>query len=96
MQSNRERLTIDNTASGLTAAEYASYGRANVFVELAPIRVTIDGTDPVAGAAGDINAIGVLVLAGGVIELNTRDEVRAAKFIRNTGVSAVIEVSYQE
>ena len=89
----RERLTVAATVKTLTGSVYAPASGpctvALITVETAAIRVTLDGTDPVAGTTGH------LVQAGQVIELNGHDEIRCFKAIREASTSAAIECTYK-
>lgn len=89
----RERLTVSNVAIQLVN-RLGGYGSAMIFVESTAIRYTTDGTDPVAGVAGDVNAKGAIIAAGGGLLID-QVEIKNIKFIRNTGSDAVLEVQYK-
>ena len=101
----RERLTVGAAAVGLTAASYtiaatggasagndfginrreASYALVQVLAQA--LNFTLDGTTPTA-------AIGYLAAANDLIHLNSAQEIRAFKAIRNGASDSTVEVTY--
>lgn len=95
---DRETITVDATVGGvaLTASKYnptlsntsKRIVAAVIQVNTAPIRVTRDGTAPVAATTGKLRNIGdIIVIAGG-------KDMGNARFIRETSTSASIDVDY--
>lgn len=86
-----EQKTIDGTAGGiaLTAGTYLTSRYAEITVETAPIRFTVDGTPPTS-------SLGHYVSPNDVIRLESNEDIVAFRAIRATSVSGVINVSYQE
>ena len=87
-----EHLTVANTVKVLTAAEYhplteLKARRALITIETASFRFKTDGNNPSA-------AEGHLVTAGGVVELDSSDEIKKFRAIRDTATSADISVTY--
>jgi hypothetical protein len=98
----REVLTVSNAVKQLTSATYAiqQAAAANkshisdilpigavIQVLGQPIRFTLDGTDPAA-------AVGFSTVAKDLIYLNSYQEVKAFKAIREGASDATIEVLY--
>ncbi len=93
---NTETITVTDTAGGLNPEVYKQggnqsalrpYPRAIVVVEDAPIRVRTDGEDPTA-------SIGLPIAVGQSFTLQNANEIKGFRFIRSTGVSATMTVSY--
>lgn len=86
-----EQLTIDATVGGkaLTSATYGTARYAEISVETAPIRFTVDGTPPTI-------TLGHLVSPNDVIRIDSAEDIAAFRAIRATATSGVINVSYQE
>lgn len=86
-----EQLTIDATVGGkaLTGAVYATARFAEITVETAPIRFTVDGTPPTA-------TLGHLVSPNDVVRLESNEDIVAFRAIRQGATSGVINCSYQE
>lgn len=84
-----EQITVDNTVGGkaLTSAKYGTCKKANISVETAPIRFTIDGTAPTT-------SVGHLLDVGDLLELDSNEDIAAFKAIRTTGTSATISCTY--
>ena len=89
MAISRERITVEGTGIGLTAATYLTFQFATLTVETAPIRLTLDGTAPVASTTGHLFRV------DDVIELSG-EEIAKVKMIRDTGTSAAVEVTYRD
>ena len=85
-----EQLTVDATAGGkaLTAAKYGKAIKANIQVESAPVRVTVDGTPPTA-------TYGRLINDGDEIELESAAEISKFRAFRTTAVSATLNIDYK-
>ena len=82
-----ESVTVSSTAVGITARPGGSgllAFAAVLTVESNPIRYWTGGTDPTA-------SVGILVNAGGVIELTGRTEINRFRAIR-TGSDATLRV----
>ena len=81
-----ETLTVADSVKQVTAAKIG----VGVFitVETAAIRYTMDGTDPVAGTTGHVLAV------NGTLYIVDRGSVLNLKMIRDTGTSAVIQVTH--
>lgn len=86
-----EQLTIDGTAGGiaLNSGTYGTTRYAEITVETAPIRFTVDGTPPTSST-------GHLASPNDVIRLESNEEIAAFRAIRQTSTSAIIQASYQE
>ena len=79
-----ESISVSSTAVILTVATYGPRPYAFITVETAPIRFTLDGTDPVAATTGE------LANPGDVIEL-FGDEVIRFEFINETGLASSLK-----
>jgi hypothetical protein len=93
----RETVTVDNSVLSLTASSYKPTSGlfaareavgALISVEAASIRMTLDGTDPVAATTGHLLETGTIVTLTG---FNT---LRQAKFTREAGASGTLQVTY--
>lgn len=86
-----EQVTIDATVGGidLTAATYGTARYAEIDVEVASIRFTVDGTPPTA-------TLGHLVNPNDIIRLTSNEDIAAFRAIRTGSISAVINASYQD
>lgn len=86
-----ESLTIDATVGGiaLTAGTYLTRRYAEITIETAPIRFTVDGTAPTT-------TVGHLVNPGDVIRLDSNEDITAFRAIRTTATSGTIKVTYSE
>jgi len=82
-----EAITVAGTAVGLTSGTYGQANSALIAVETASIRFRMDGTDPTASQGQEVGA-------GGIIELDSRDQIEKIRFIRRTGASATLRVHY--
>ncbi len=84
-----ETLTIDATVGGvaLTAATYTNATHAEITVETAQARFTVDGTTVTA-------SVGHLVGPGDAIELVTAAEISLFRAIRVSGTSATFQITY--
>lgn len=83
-----ESVTVAGTAGSLTAATADNAVKATVTVETAQVRYRGDGTAPTA-------AVGHILNAGDVLTLESNDEIKRAQFIRTTGTSATLRVTYE-
>jgi hypothetical protein len=92
----RERLTVSNTVKKLTSSVYNVEGtvptikrrRARVCTENADIRVTSEGTNPVATTTG------TLLPSGSTLWLHTQSAIARFKAIRDGSSDGSIEVEY--
>lgn len=86
-----EQLTIDATVGGiaLTSVTYGTARYAEISIDDADIRFTVDGTPPTA-------TLGHLVGPGDIVRLDSNEDIAAFRAIRAGGTSAKINVSYQE
>jgi hypothetical protein len=89
-----EQITVDATSGGvaLTAAKYAPAGTppmnlCRVSVDTASLKITEDGTAPTS-------SLGDTFDAGDQFQIAGVNSLRKARFIRTTGTSAVINVTY--
>lgn len=86
-----EDLTVAGSAVGFTAATYTRNGTvartARAYVEVAAIRFRVDGGTPSA-------TVGEPVEVGGVIELNSPDQVSSFRAFRRDGVSATLRSQF--
>ena len=93
----RERLTVTNAVTTLTAALYATgayrqrASRVQITVEKAAIRFTQEGTDPSAVVGSEV---GTLANIGDVLLLDGQQAADDFKATRAGAVNAVIEVVY--
>ena len=80
-------LTIDSTAGGIALTRPAGTQKAQAQVFTAPVRYWMDGTAPTAttGHRADVNDI---------IELGSAEEALNFRAIRETSVSATLEITY--
>ena len=85
----RERVAVDGTVKQLAMKDDPGLSGAFITVETDSVRVTWDGTDPVASAAGHLFA------AGDSFRLNSAAAIQNFKVTRQTGDCA-IEVTYDE
>lgn len=86
---DREALAVAGSVVTLTPSKIlASTRYAKCQVQTAPVRVTVDGTDPVGGSLGDLYNVGDIFEVWGQ-DMNT------IKFIKDGSTSAVVEVDYQ-
>lgn len=86
-----EQKTIDATVGGiaLTGATYGTAKYAEIDIETASMRFTVDGTPPTA-------TLGHLVNPNDIIRLDSNEDIVAFRAIRTGSTSAVINVSYQD
>lgn len=86
-----EQKTVDATVGGvaLTSATYGTARYAEIDVEVASIRFTVDGTPPTA-------TLGHLVNPNDIIRLTSAEDIAAFRAIRTGSTSAVINCSYQD
>ena len=78
-----EALTVSSTSLGFTAATYGNADYAHVYVDIADVRMRLDGS-----AATTSNGIPLRV--GDEVLLEGRDELTRARFIRDGGTDATI------
>ena len=84
----RERLTVDATAGGVSLTKPAGAKFANLRLETAQVRYTLDGsTAPTA-------AIGRILEVGEVLVLESKEEIANFAVIRTGGTSGVLDVEY--
>lgn len=86
-----EQLTVDATVGGiaLTGATYGTARYAEITVDTADIRFTVDGTAPTA-------TLGHLVGPRDIIRLESNEDIVAFRAIRTGSTSAKINASYQD
>lgn len=86
-----EQKTIDATVGGiaLTSGTYGTAKYAEISIETAHMRFTVDGTPPTS-------SYGHLVSPNDIIRLDSNEDIVAFRAIRTGAVSAVITVSYQD
>ncbi len=84
----RERLTVDATGGGvsLTRASGAKY--ANMRLEGAQIRFTLDGS------TAPTSSVGRILEVGEILELDSVEEIAAFAAIRTGAVSGTLDVEY--
>ena len=82
-----ETLTVSSVAKTLTSATYGDSPGANIYVESAPIRFWVNGVNPTT-------TVGILVDAGGSIELGSVAEITVFRAIATTGADAKLQVAY--
>lgn len=82
-----EALSVSSTSVGLTAATYDEADYAHVYVDVADVRVRFD-----SGTASATN--GVPLTVGDELILESKDEVMRARFIRDGGTDATLQVNY--
>lgn len=83
-----ESVTVSSAAVGITTRPGGSGMKASaalIEVESNPIRYRVDGTNPTS-------SVGILIQAGGVIELHDWGEVKNFKAIRQGGSDATLRV----
>ena len=85
MAFGHQKLTVDATVRSLTVPSDVNF--ATIKVETASIRFRIDGTDPAT-------AVGVLVAATEIMEIEGRDTLDMIKMVEATSTDAVINVAY--
>lgn len=96
-----ERITVSNTAVGLTVDTYNNAGAAvdvrrratgaRVSIETAAIRFTEEGSTPVITGGSEVGALGNV---NDVIYLDGYGAIAGFKAIRNTGTDGMIQVVY--
>lgn len=84
-----ESVTVTDTAGGLTSATYTTAISALITVETANVRYRADGTNPTSSE-------GHLLRVGDILELESPDEIQRIRFIRTSGTSSVIKVTYSK
>ena len=82
-----QQLVVSNSAVGLTIPLNAN--RALIVVEDAAVRFRDDGTVPTA-------TVGVQIFQNQSFEITDADSLKAIKFIRKTGTSAELNISYYQ
>ena len=82
-----EKITIDNTAKGLTAAEYKNAQYALVCVESGDIRCRWDGENPTTDT-------GIPFEDGDKFWLESAEDIARFKAIRSGEASAVLHINY--
>lgn len=85
MAFGHQKLTVTNSAAGLTVPTDVNY--AIMSVETGAMRVRVDGTSPTA-------SIGFLVSAGQELKVFGEDQLNNLKMIRVTSDSAVLNIQY--
>lgn len=86
---NFEKLTVDGTATPLTAAEYAGARTAVICVEDAGIRYRLDGTAPTT-------AVGISLASGDIVVLQSPEEIAGFQGIATTATDAVLQIAYSK
>jgi hypothetical protein len=92
-----EVLTVDATSGGVqfafltgaTGSQRSNFRMAHVVIDTAEVRVTEDGTAPVATTTGK------LVAVKGSFEIWGWDQLENLKFIREGSVSALAQVTFE-
>jgi len=82
-----ETVTVADSSIGLTAATFDQQRFALITLETAPVRFRLDGSAPTS-------TVGHLLEVGDILELDSNEQLVAVRFIRTTGVSGSISVSY--
>lgn len=82
-----EKVTVADSAVGLTAGKVALADSVTITVETANVRVRMDGVAPDA-------TTGILLEPGDTLEVVTRENLTNLKAIRTGAVSGVMQVSY--
>ena len=82
-----EALSVSSTSLGFTAATYGGANYAHVYVDIADVRIRMDG-----GAASTTNGIPLRV--GDEVLLENADEVSRARFIRDGGTDATLVTNF--
>tara|TARA_R100001510_G_C7592442_1_gene161688 strand:- start:83 stop:385 length:303 start_codon:yes stop_codon:yes gene_type:complete len=85
MAFGHQKLTVANSAVGLTVPSEVNY--AIMSVETGAMRVRVDGTNPTA-------TIGFLVSAGQELKVFGEDQLNNLKMIRDDTNSAVLNIQY--
>lgn len=85
--SSSESLTVGSTSVGFTAATYGQSNFAHVTVEVADVRMNLNGA-----AATTTN--GIPLRPGDEVILESTDEVSRARFIRDGGTDATVTVQF--
>ncbi len=81
-----QQLTVENTAVGLTVPDGARF--AIIKVASQSCRFRDDGTNP-------LSTLGMpLTTSDGLFDLTSRQQLTAAKFIRDTDNNATLEILY--
>lgn len=84
----RQRLTVDATAGGVSLTIAAPVLFANLRLETAQIRFTLDGT------TAPTTTVGRLLEVGEILELESVEEIEGFAAIRTGAVSGVLDVIY--
>lgn len=84
---SRQRLTVDDTAGGVTITAPARARVAHCRLETAQIRFTLDGTAPTS-------TTGQILEVGETLELEGRDEITGFKAIRTGSTSGVLDIEF--
>jgi hypothetical protein len=94
---DRETLTVSNSVVQFDADKLDKklnnrnvIKRVEFYVEDADVRMTRDGTTPV----GDTTDTGTLLASGGQYAIEGEADIKNAKFIRNAGTDAKLQVDY--
>lgn len=82
-----ETLTVAGTSVGFTAGTAKDYTYALVTAEVAQVRYRLDGTDPTA-------SVGHILDVGGILTLDSSEQVVGFRAIRTGGVSGSLSVSF--
>ena len=82
-----EALTVSSTSVGFTSATYGNADYAHVYVDIADVRMRLDG-----GTASTSNGIPLAV--GDEVVLEGADEVARARFIRDGSTDATLVTNF--
>lgn len=88
----RERVAVDGTVKQLANKDDPELFSAFVTVEANSVRVTWDGTDPVAGPGA--GAVGHLLAAGSVLTLSSSEQIQNFK-VTQEAAAGYLEVTYE-
>ena len=83
----RQRLTVDDTAGGVSLTVPAGALAGSARLETAAIRFTLEGTAPTA-------TDGRVLAVDGTISFDNRSELTGFKAIRSTVTNGVLDVEY--
>lgn len=84
----RERLTVDNTVGGVSLTKPTAAFFANMRLETAQIRFTLDGS------TAPTTTVGRLLEVGEVLVLESKEEIANFAAIRTGSTSGVLDVEY--
>ena len=82
-----ENLTVSTSSVGFTAATYGNANFAHVYIDVADVRMRLDGGAPTA-------SVGVPLAVGSEVILENKDELTRVRFIRDGGTDAVLQTNF--